>query len=196
MPLEYSTFVSSFNTTKATLGASYNKITFDDYAQLLEDEQAKLITLGILKSSKSNALVANNESSKNSTSESSNKGKGKKKKWKDNKQGDTKNSSPKSNQQKGKSSSNTNKKGDNNQEKKKCAYCKRTGHDEHQCYHKKIDELKNIMKHNVPFPNSYKEKGSASLDSKRKGKALLTHTVSQGEWIIDLGATHHMDTSK
>ena len=38
MPSEYSTFVSSFNTTKTTLGASYKKITFDDYAQLLEDE--------------------------------------------------------------------------------------------------------------------------------------------------------------
>ena len=51
--------------------------------------------------------------------------------------------------------------------------------DEHQCYHKKIDELKNIMKkHNVPLPNAYKEKGSSSLDSKRKGKALLTNTIS------------------
>ena len=57
----------------------------NDYAQLLADEQAKLITIGILESSKSKALVANNESSKNSTSESSNKGKGKKKKWKNNK---------------------------------------------------------------------------------------------------------------
>ena len=85
---EYSTFVSSFNTTKAILGSSYQKITFDDYAQLLEDEQAKLITMGILQSSKSKALVANNESSKNSTIKSSNKGKGKKKKWKDKKQGD------------------------------------------------------------------------------------------------------------
>ena len=83
LSLDYSTFVSSFNTTKATLGASYKKITFDDYAQLLEDEQAKLITMGILKSSKSKAFVANNESSKNLIGESSNKGKGKKKKWKD-----------------------------------------------------------------------------------------------------------------
>ena len=50
-PSEYSTFVSSFNTTKATLGDSYKKITFDDYAQLLEDKKDKLIKMGILKSS-------------------------------------------------------------------------------------------------------------------------------------------------
>ena len=49
---------------------------------------------------------------------------------------------------------------------------------------------------NVPFPNTYKEKGSSSLDSKRKGKVLLTNNISQREWIIDLGATHHMGTSK
>ena len=35
LPSEYSTFVSSFNTTKTTLGVAYKKITFDDYAQLL-----------------------------------------------------------------------------------------------------------------------------------------------------------------
>ena len=53
-----------------------------------------------------------------------------------------------------------------------------------------------MKKHNVSLPNSYKEKGSSSLDSKRKGQSLLTHTISQGEWIIDSGATHHMGALK
>ena len=71
------------------------------------------------------------------------------------------------------------------------------GHDEHQCLYKQIDELKNIMKkHNVPLPKAYMERGSSSLDSKGKGHALLTNTVSHGEWIIDSGATHHMGASK
>ena len=65
----------------------------------------------ILKSSKSKALVANNEGSKNSTGDSLNKGKGKKKKWKDNKQRDTKKVLVKSNQLQGKSSPNTKKGG-------------------------------------------------------------------------------------
>ena len=54
--------------------------------------------MGILKSSKSKASVANNESSKNPTGESSDKGKGSKKKRIYNKQGDTEKSPPKSNQ--------------------------------------------------------------------------------------------------
>ena len=32
LPSKYSTFVSSFKTTKATLGSSYQKITFDEYS--------------------------------------------------------------------------------------------------------------------------------------------------------------------
>ena len=61
---------------------------------MLEDEQA-MITMGILNSSKSKALMTNNESSKNPTGESSNKGKGKKPKKKDNKKRHTEGSPPK-----------------------------------------------------------------------------------------------------
>lgn len=81
-------------------------------------------------------------------------------------------------------------------EKKKCAYCKKLGHEEHECYHKKIDELTNIIKkHNVPLPNDYKEKWSSS-DSKGKGRALMAHSNSLKEWILDLGASYHMGSSK
>ena len=74
---EYSTFVSSFNTSKTTLGSAYKKISFDEYPKLLDEEEQKLKTMGILTSSKSKALVAHNEGSSNSASQSSNKGKGK-----------------------------------------------------------------------------------------------------------------------
>ena len=72
LPLEYSTFVSSYNTSKTTLGSAYKKISFDEYAVLLDSEEKKLISMRILTSPKSKALVANNEGSQNS-----NKGKGK-----------------------------------------------------------------------------------------------------------------------
>ena len=92
---------------------------------------------------------------------------GKNQKWKKNTSEDTEKTTPQSNQQ-GKSFSNSNKKGDNDKEKKKCAYCKKSGHEEHECYLKKIDELTHIMKQrNVPFPNAYKDKGSSS---ESKGK--------------------------
>ena len=90
----------------------------------------------------------------------------------------------------------SNKKGDTNKEKKRCAYCKKLGHEEHECYNKKIDELMNIMKkHNVPLPNAYKEKGS-SLDSMDKWKALMENSSSSIEWILDLGVSYHMGSSK
>ena len=51
-------------------------------------------------------------------------------------------------------------------------------HEEHECYHKNIDELTAIMKkHNVPLPNAYKEKESSS-DSKGKGQALMENSSS------------------
>ena len=84
--------------------------------------------MGILKSSKSKALVANNEGCQILVGQRSNKGKDEKKKWKNKKQEDIEKTTPKSNQN-GKSSSNTNKKGEMNKEKKKCAYCKKLGHD-------------------------------------------------------------------
>ena len=95
-----------------------------------------------------------------------------------------------------KSSSNSNKKGDNNKEKKKCAYCKKSGHEEHECYLKKIDELTHIMKkHNVPLPNAYKDKGLSS-NSKGKGRALMANSHSSKEWILDSGTSYHMGSSK
>ena len=162
LPLEYSTFVSSYNTSKTTLASTYKKFSFDEYVVMLDREENKLISMKILTSPKSKALVANNEGSSNLTRQSSNKGKSKTQKWKKNKSKDAEKTTPQSNQQ-GKSSSNSNKKGDNNKEKKKCAYCKKLSHEEHECYHKKIDELASIMKkHNVPLPNAYKDKGSSS----------------------------------
>ena len=126
--------------------------------------------MGILTSSKSKALVAHNEGSSNSTNQSSNKGKGKNQTWKKNTSVDAEKTTPQSNQQ-GKTFLNSNKKGDNNKVKKKCAYCKKLGHEEHECYLKKIDELTHIMKkHNDPLPNAYK--GSSS-DSQAKGQALM-----------------------
>ena len=52
-----------------------------------------------------------------------------------------------------------------------------------------------MKKHNVPIPNSYKEKGSSS-DSKGKGQELMENSNSSTEWILDLGSFYHMGSSK
>ena len=36
---DYSTFVSSFNTSKTTLGSAYKKVSLDEYAKLLDEEE-------------------------------------------------------------------------------------------------------------------------------------------------------------
>ena len=100
--------------------------------------------------------------------------------------------------QQGKSSSKNSQKGNNSskKEKKTCSYCKRNGHDEHECKDKQIDELINLMrKHKIDVPNAYKDKGS-STTSKGKGQALVATTNNVEEWVLDLGATHYMGASK
>ncbi len=42
LPSKYSTFFSSNNTTKTTLGVAYQKLTFDCYVELLDEEEKKL----------------------------------------------------------------------------------------------------------------------------------------------------------
>jgi len=55
---EYSIFVSSFHTHRVSMGAAYVEPTFDAFSNLLIQEEAKLIQMGIIKSSRPQALVA------------------------------------------------------------------------------------------------------------------------------------------
>ena len=56
--------------------------------------------------------------------------------------------------------------------------------------------MTDIMKrNNVPLPNAYKDKGS-SLDSKGKGQALMENSRFSMEWILELGVSYHMGSSK
>jgi hypothetical protein len=61
---EYSVFVSSFYTTKLSMGKTWKTPSMDDFIESLIHEQNKLIQLGALKSSKAHAL-ATQETSKN-----------------------------------------------------------------------------------------------------------------------------------
>ena len=68
LPSEYVPFVSCYHTQKLTMGSGYTKPTFEKFAEMLITEYDILLGMGILKSSKSKALVANegNSSGKNS----------------------------------------------------------------------------------------------------------------------------------
>lgn len=56
---EYAAFVSSFQTHCLTVGSSYIMPSFDAFTKMLILEQSKLLNMGLIKSSKSKALVAN-----------------------------------------------------------------------------------------------------------------------------------------
>ena len=79
LPPNYASFVSSFNTHNLTLGSSYTMPSFDSFIEMLMVEQSNFMSMGILKSLKSKALVA----SKGNQGKGSNK---KKKSWKQNSQ--------------------------------------------------------------------------------------------------------------
>ena len=68
IPPEYVPFVSTYHTQELTTGSAYIKPTFEKFAETLMKEYDILVSMGILKSSKSKALVANegNLSGKNS----------------------------------------------------------------------------------------------------------------------------------
>lgn len=209
LPQEYVAFVSSFQTHRMTMGSSYKMPTFDAFNEMLMMEQTKLIRMGILKASKSQALVANQGNKGNQGKDNSNK-----KKW----QSKPKEKAPSSPQQRDSFSS----KRENSQKRERptCAYCKKIGHEEHHCHSKKIDELTHIIKkHNIDLPKVYKKddsststsshskgKGQAFMASTsgkthsfgtRKGKALCA-TISHDSkrWLLDSGASHHMASSQ
>jgi hypothetical protein len=133
LPSDYAAFVSSFQTHRLTVGSSFTMPTFDAFIEMLMLEQEKLVSMGILKSSKSKALVG-------TQGNQGTQGKGSTKKQKQ--------SNSKEQQEKQKDSSDTSSSSKRNSRKERdpCAYCKKTGHAEHHCYKKEIDELKHLLK--------------------------------------------------
>ena len=82
-----------------------------------------------------------------------------------------------------------------------CAYCKKNGHEEHHCYKKEIDELKNLLKKNqISLPSRMTTSPSSSHsnfdngnDHMGKGQGLVATTSQDlGRWLLDLGDSHHM----
>ena len=182
LPKEYASFYSSFHTHRLTMGTAYTKPSFDSFSEILIREQSHLMDKGLLTSSKSKALVVSNDT------KSTQGGKGSYNNQ--NKQQKPKSETQHTSQQ---GSSSSNKKGNNNKkEQLTCAYCKKKNHDEHHCKTKRIDELENLLKKNrINVPGA-----SSDTTSKGKGQALMAHSSSSSEWILDSGASYHMGSSK
>ena len=72
-PSEYSNFVSSFNTHKLTMGSAYQKPSFDGFVNMLIVQKSHLVDFGLLKSSKTKALVDTDEHKSTQGGKSNNK---------------------------------------------------------------------------------------------------------------------------
>ena len=61
LPPKYAPFVSSYNTHKLTMGSSFTKPSFNKFSEMLVLEHHNLVIMVILQSSKTKALVSNQE---------------------------------------------------------------------------------------------------------------------------------------
>lgn len=156
---------------------------FDAFSDLLIQEEVKLIQMGLIQVSNSQELVGSEPKVQKESGNLDQKQK--KKKNKPRKEFESSSS-------KGESFK---------REKPTCAYCKKSGHDEHQCYLKQIDELKNLLAKNKIDLTSTILKDSPSSSKpkleKQKGKSLVAIADSESRrWIPDSRASHHMASSQ
>lgn len=77
---EYASFVSSFHTHRLTMGSAYVKPSFASFSEMLIHEQQKLLSMGFIKPSKNQALLANQPKGQKDSKQSDKKQKNSKKK--------------------------------------------------------------------------------------------------------------------
>jgi hypothetical protein len=185
--LEYAVFVSTFHTVRFTLGATWKIPSLDLFIESLMHEQDKLIKMGEIKSSKVHALVVH-ESNK-SNLKTKQKGKGKKDP-EQRKEGNFKPFDESSSSKGGKG-----KKG-----KTKCGYCNHDYHPESSCMKKTIDLMVQTLQQNnlgdcIP-ENAKKKPGDKAPQNRGNSHALISIHSSPDAWILDSGASHHMEATK
>ena len=80
-----------------------------------------------------------------------------------------------------------------------CSYCGRGFHSERSCMRRKLDEMALVLKkHNICTPTSARNDDSEEEDEEyqRKGHALKASCSSAHVFLIDSGASNHMDASR
>jgi hypothetical protein len=92
-------------------------------------------------------------------------------------------------------------KGEKGRKGEKCTYFHKGFHSESACMKKQIDFMSQIIKQNNlgdRIPKGAKKKKPEDLNSKKgnSSHALIAINSSPDAWIIDSGASHHMDASK
>jgi hypothetical protein len=184
----YFVFVSTFYAMRESLGKSYQKPTLESFRDALNREQDKLVQIGVI----------NTAGTSNKSLVSQQKDKPKNPKKKHPRHNNKQHKGPKPTQT---ASSLNGDKGEKYKNKKTdihCNFCDKHGHDESK-YFKNMTDLESTMKkHNINIDST------SSSSSSFHGHALstsgfsfnVTSTSSSDKWLIDYGASYHMDKDK
>ena len=161
--------------------------SLEDFIESLTQEQTKLINMGTIKGPRAHALTVHDGSHKYQKSKD-------KDKWKSHahtkKEGYTKPFTDASGS-----------KGKKGRKGEKCMYCHKGFHPESTCMQNKIYLMSQILhKNNLGdrIPKGAKKKNLEYRNSKKgnSSHALIAINSSLDAWIIDFGASHHMDAKK
>jgi hypothetical protein len=182
-----SVFVSTFHTIRFTSGATWKMPSLQDFIESLTQEQTKLINMGAIKGPREHALTVHDGSHKYTKYKDKYKWKyhaHTKKEWYIKPFTDASGS-----------------KGENERKGEKCTYCQKGFHLEYAFMQKKIDLMSQILQQNNLgdcIHEGAKKKKLEDLNSKKHNSthALIAINSSLDAWIIDSGASHHMDASK
>jgi hypothetical protein len=158
--------------------------SLEDFMESLTQEQTKLINMGAIKGTRAHSLTVHDGSHKYQKSKYNDKRKAHEN---PKKEGYTKPFIDASRS-----------KGEKGRKGEKCMYCHKGFHLESTCMQKQIDLMCQILQQNNlgdRIPEGEKKKKPKDLNSKKgnSNHALIAINSSSDAWIIDLGASYHMD---
>jgi hypothetical protein len=184
----FSLFISTFHSVRFASGATWKMPSLEDFIECLTQEKTKLINMGTIKGPRAHEITVHHGSHKHHKSKDKDK---RKSHAHTKKEGYTKPFTDAFGS-----------KGEKGRKGKKCTYCHKGFHLESTCMHAcKKDLMSQIIQQNNlrdHIPKGAKKKKPEDLNSKKgnSSHALIAINSSPDAWIVDSGASHHMDASE
>jgi hypothetical protein len=184
---EFYVFISTFHAVIFSSGATWKMSSLEDFIESPTQEKTKLINIGAIKGPRPHALIMHDGSHKYHKSKDKY---NQKAHAHTKKEGYTKPFTDASRS-----------KGEKGRKGEKCTYSHKGFHSESACMKKQIDPMSQILQQNNLgdcIPEGAKKKKPKYLNSKKgnSSHALIGINSSPDAWIIDSGASHHMDASE
>jgi hypothetical protein len=193
--LEYLVFVSTFHSVRLAFGATWKMPSLEVFIESLTQEKNKLIKMGKIKGPKVHALTLHDGRGTQ---------KGKERKSMHliyNKYKRKAHENPKEEGYSKPFNDASRSKGGKGRKGEKCTYFHKGFNPESACMQKQIDQMAQIIqKNNLGYHISEGSKKKKPEDQNPKkdnsSHALISINYSHDAWIIDSGASHHMEVTK